>query len=179
VRGAPGKWTREAGRPQKWATANPVFLTRANPIGVLQSRRGGFTWSGVSGETPPQSPTPAASSARALVEIDQVRRCLDPGWPETLPLEPPAGFEPALPRCLVGFVVLRNGLGHRSMVLRSMRWRDFRQSRMWPQPSRHATPPHVKAPAHEFTATCRARAEPARSRSSGGRPRGGSSVHRA
>ena len=72
-----------------WAVSR---ARRVNPASAVISRRrssegqgrSGFTWSGVSGETPPQSSTPASSSARHSPESGAVSTRLGGAWSRTL-----------------------------------------------------------------------------------------------
>ena len=88
VAGDPGVEPRLAAleRPTTYSGCTVSRAASSKPHSAVISRsrsseghgRSGLTWSGVSGETPPQSSMPASSSARHSVEVDQVRRRLDP-----------------------------------------------------------------------------------------------------
>ena len=77
--GSPAQRRTPGGRSAARAASKPASAVSARPARrACGQGRSGLTWSGVSGETPPQSSMPAPSSSRHSVEVDQVRRRLDP-----------------------------------------------------------------------------------------------------
>ena len=84
ARAAGGRATARAGADVRGVDGEPLARARSRGSAVRAPRarsiagqgRSGFTWSGVSGDTPPQSSMPASSSRGAASGSDEVRRRL-------------------------------------------------------------------------------------------------------